>query len=178
MKIFEFLIENKSDIVSQWQQAIIDTYPKDAGKFLLGKEDRFANPIGYFVRTELPVIYDELTADMDENTLRESILNIIKIRAVQEFTISEATGFIFFLKSIIQRKYVSSLNNQDAILEFFNFEKRIDKVSSMIFEIYLEMKIKISEIKFNEVKKRNHKMIERLSRKYDLMDSYLDDNNS
>jgi len=177
MEIFEFLKKNKSEIVEQWRQAIIDTYPKDAGKFLLDKEDRFANPIGYFIRTEIPVIYDEIINQMDEAILRDSLATILKIRAVQEFTTSEATGFIYFLKAIIQNQYSPHLNN-NTIKEFLKFEKRIDKISSIIFDIFLDMKTKIIEIKFNEVKKRNHRMIERLSRKYDLMDGYLDDNNN
>ena len=102
MDIIELLNDRKKDIIEKWQNAIIDTYPEPAGKFLHGNKNQFANPIGFTVHQELPNIFQQLITDMNADMLKKSISDIIRIRAVQDFTPNEALGFILLLKTIIK----------------------------------------------------------------------------
>ncbi len=170
MEIFTFLKDNKSEIISKWHKAILDTYPKEGGKFLFGNKNQFSNPIGYTVSAELPNIYDELISGMDSEKLRTSIENIIKIRAIQEFTTAEAIGFLHLLKNILKSDIEQNINDRDFIKGRVEFESRIEQAVNIAFDLYLEKKIKLVEIKLSEVKKRNQKMVERLNRKYGIKD--------
>ncbi|MFC2130979.1 hypothetical protein ACFLSQ_06055 [Bacteroidota bacterium] len=69
MDINIYLKEKQEEIISLWHKAIMDTYPKDSGKFLIGNKNQFANPIGFTISDELPKIYAELINDNDLDIL-------------------------------------------------------------------------------------------------------------
>ncbi|MFH1049528.1 MAG: RsbRD N-terminal domain-containing protein [bacterium] len=168
MEIINYLQENRNALIAKWQQAIIDTYPEGAGKFLSVNKNQFGNPIGFTLNQELPKIYDELTGKMDNAILNLSIESIIKLRAVQDFSPSEAVGFINLLKNIVVDETQAMMTKKSFIDSYFTFEKNIEIANGIAFEKYLEMKLKLSEIKINEVRKRNQRMVDRLSEKYSL----------
>ena len=169
--------EKEQEIVSKWHKAVIDSYPLDSGKFLLGNKDRFANPIGYSLSEELPKIFKQLTGEMNIELLRASLDEIIKIRAVQNFAPSEAVGFLYFLKDIVRSELKNMTIDDNLISSYFEFESRVDRALMMSFEIYLDKKMKISEIRTNEIKKRNQRMVNRLSEKYGIAEEVNDDLN-
>lgn len=168
MEILNFLKDNSSEIIAKWQQAIIDTYPQGAGKFLSVSKSQFGNPIGYSLQNDLPKIYAELCGDMNTDVLTTAIEAIIKIRAVQEFSVAEAVGFINLLKSIILIEANTYFSDKEFLESYLKFDKKIEVANGIAFEKYLEMKMKLSEIKINEIKNRNQRMVERLTEKYGL----------
>lgn len=168
MEILNYLRENSSEIIAKWQQAIIDTYPQGAGKFLSVNKNQFGNPIGYCLQNDLPKIYKELCGGMNPDILSSSIEAIIKIRAIQDFSVTEAIGFINLLKTIILDEASSFFADKEFLESYLKFDKKIEMANGIAFEKYLEMKMKLSEIKINEIKKRNQRMVERLSEKYGL----------
>jgi hypothetical protein len=165
MDIYKYFSDKREDIISKWKKAVFDTYPKGSGKFFIGVRNQFDNPIGFVVSDELPRIYDELTGNNDEEILRPSIENIIKIRAVQDFTISEAVGFLNILKQIFWDEIVQNLDDTELLRHYMDFESRIDGATCIAFELYHGMRVKLERIKVDEVKRRNEKMMERLFRK-------------
>jgi len=141
---------------------------KGAGKFLSVNKNQFGNPIGFTLQQDLPIIFDELSGNMDNEVLEASIENIIKIRAVQEFSPAEATGFINLIKNIVISEAQVMMTEKSFIDSYFTFEKNIDTANGIAFEKYLEMKLKLSEIKINEIRNRNQRMVDRLTKKYSL----------
>lgn len=177
MIINEFLKSKRTDLIDKWQKAIINTYPKNAGNFLQDNKNQFANPIGFTINQKIPVIFDELIGEMNYEILKISISDIIRIRAVQDFTFGDATGFILLLKSIIKTGIEEYFNDIEFLKSYFAFETKFDELMSISFESYLEMRTIMQEIKLNEVKRRNEKMIERLSRKYQIFENDENINN-
>jgi hypothetical protein len=168
MEIFNYLRESREGLIAKWQQAVIDSYPEGAGKFLSVNKSQFGNPIGFALQQDLPKIFDELSGSMNQEVLSSSIENIIKLRAVQEFTPSEAIGFINLLKVIIISEVQSMMTDKTFADSYFQFDKNIEIANGIAFEKYLEMKLKLSEIKINEIRNRNQKMVDRLTKKYGL----------
>jgi len=168
MDILNYLKENSSEMIAKWQKAIIDTYPKDAGRFLSINKSQFGNPIGFSLQNDLPKIYNELIGDMNTDILNSSIEAIIKIRAVQDFTPTEASGFINLLKIIIISETKAMMTDKAFADSYFDFDNRITQIIGIAFEKYLEMKLKLSEIQIREVKSRNERMMERISKKYGI----------
>jgi hypothetical protein len=177
MDIIEFLNDKKNDIVEKWQNAIIDTYPEPAGKFLHGNKNQFANPIGFTVHHELPNIFQQLITDMNNEVLKKSISDIIRIRAVQDFTPNEALGFILLLKTIIKNEISQFINDKEMIESYFKIDGNIDKMMAIAFDSYLDMRMIMADIKLDEVKRRNQKMMERLSKKYQIFEDVAEDDN-
>ncbi|OGU11406.1 MAG: hypothetical protein A2X61_07680 [Ignavibacteria bacterium GWB2_35_12] len=166
MKFYEILEQHKSQIAEKWLKAVIETYPGDAGKFLFENKNQFGNPIGYTFSKRLPEILDELINPTEPQKLNIAIDDLMKIRAVQEFTPSEAVGFFFLLKKIIRKEYHHDENAQMLFREVLEFESRIDQAVSLAFDIYVGLKEKIYEIKAGETKAQYGKMVERLNKKY------------
>lgn len=136
---------------------MVETYPEDTSRFLKSERDRFANPVGYTISNELPRLYDELVGDMDGEKLLASIDNILRIRAVQDFSPSEAVGFVFGLKSVI-REMLSRLSADGSMFaDLLQFESRIDSLGLLAFEAYMRCREKVHEIRTNEIRMRSTK---------------------
>ncbi|MCL0053034.1 RsbRD N-terminal domain-containing protein [Dehalococcoidales bacterium] len=124
----------------------METYP---GSSLFSQEkDRFANPVGYTISREIEVLYEELVDGMNFDKLSASLDNIIKIRAVQDFSPSQAIAFIFLLKKAVKEELADEIGGN----WWLKFESRIDKLALLAFDIYMKCREKIYQIKVNKVK--------------------------
>ncbi len=166
-KVFE---DNKKKITDLWYDRVIAIYPTDSSKFLMVGKDRFSNPIGYTHQENLPIIFDEILKGESSKELLNALEQIIRLRAVQEFSASKATGFIFQLKSVLRENFKSFAGKQSDLSDLMEFESQIDGVAMIAFDIYMEMKKKIYEIKSMEQKNTFSKMVDRLNRKYENND--------
>lgn len=156
-----FLLQNRATIVEHWIRWLTDTYPKDTSKFLRSVKNRFDNPVGYTISEEIPHLYDELIGDMDRERIMVSIGNILRIRAVQDFSPSAAVGFILGLKNVV-RDSISRLSADDSVWDgVFEFDVRIDTLILMAFEAYTECRARVHEIRTREIKMRSAQTMHR-----------------
>ncbi len=135
---------------------VVDTYPADTSRFLKSQKDPFANPVGGATIQGLDAMFDELFGNMDRETILTSLDPIIRIRAIQDFSPSDATGFIFFLKEIL-RDYIKD----QPLSEWLSLESKIDEIALMAFDIYLKCRETLFRIKANEEKNRTFSAFER-----------------
>lgn len=154
MKLGNLLEQNRSAILQTWFDLILQTYPADASGFFKNQRDRFANPVGYTISHEMEALFTELLEGMDSDRISRSLDNIIRIRAVQDFSPSEAVHFVFLLKRAIGEKLGSEITKARIFDEMPALEERIDKLALLAFDIYMKCREQIHEIKINEVKKR------------------------
>jgi len=94
------LLQKKVAILERWHLLILDTYPADSSRFLKQEKDRFANPVGSIISAGIEALYDELIGEMDPDRLSTCLDSIIRVRAVQDFSPSNAVAFIPLLKRI------------------------------------------------------------------------------
>ena len=159
MSLQDVIKKNRNVILRRCFNLIAGTYPSATAQLLKQEKDRFLNPAGYIIQNEMETIFNELTGEMNSNRLYTALEGIIKIRAVQDFSPSEAIGFVFLLKEAVREETAerdegrrtrdegNNLHN-----EFAEFEQRIDRIALMAFDIYMECREKIHEIKMKEVK--------------------------
>jgi len=105
MGLEKLLTKKKTAIVQKWFDMVIETYPADSAKFYKSQKDPFANPVGRNTFNALKILFDQLLHEMDHGAIKSSLDPIIRIRAVQDFSPSQATAFIFFLKKIIRDQF-------------------------------------------------------------------------
>jgi hypothetical protein len=106
--------------------------------------------VGQTVFRGLEAIFDILLKGMDTDTLSSFLDPIIRIRAVQNFTPSKAVSFIYFLKQIIRDNLAKELKDAAVSLELLNLESSIDDLALIAFDIYMECREKIYELKANQ----------------------------
>ena len=161
MRLNNLLAQEKTAIVKKWFVSAIDTYPSDTAKFLKHQKDPFANPVGRTIYRGLEALFDQLLGDMDYETITSFLDPIIRIRAVQNFSPSQATKFIFFLKDAVRKHTQKEVPEARLFNELLLFESKIDKLSLIAFNLYMQCREKIYELKANEMKNRTFRAFER-----------------
>ena len=161
MGLKKLLEQNKSAIVNQWFERVVKTYAPDTAQFLKNQKDSFSNPIGSALSRGLPVIFDQLLAGPEMETVKTFLDPIIRIRAVQNYSPSQATAFILILKNIIRDILKDELNDSRITNELLEFELQIDALSLASFDMYMACKEKIYDLKNNLEKNKIHRAFER-----------------
>jgi len=158
VKIIE---QRKAAIVKKWFDLTAQTYAPDTAEFLKSKTDPFANPVGGSMLKGLHVLLNQLIHDMDPQIINSYLDPIIRIRAVQNFTPSQATAFILSLKKALRANLTKELRDIHNTEELFEFELKIDQLSLMAFDIYMQCREKIYQISANETRNRTFRAFER-----------------
>ena len=153
--------KKKTAIVKKWFDLTAQTYPPDTAEFLKSKTDPFANPVGGSMFSSLSALLDQLIHDMDPQIINSYLDPIIRIRAVQNFTPAQATAFILLLKKVLRANLAKELHWFRNTDELFEFESKIDQLSLMAFDIYMQCREKIYRISANETRNRTFRAFER-----------------
>jgi hypothetical protein len=161
MRLNTLLAKRKTAIIKKWFAATIETYPSDTAKFLKSRKDPFANPVGRTISQGLEALFDQLLKEMDHEAVRSFLDPIIRIRAVQNFSPSQAISFIFFLKDAIRENLQTDDFQMQLFSELLAFESRIDELGLIAFNLYMSCREKIYELKANEMKNRTFRAFER-----------------
>ncbi|MBW1615025.1 MAG: RsbRD N-terminal domain-containing protein [Deltaproteobacteria bacterium] len=161
MDLINFLKENKENILKKWFKHISETYHNDTSHFLINKKDPFANPVGGAIIKGLSAILDVICGEADKKDISPFIDPVIRIRAIQNFSPSESTAFILFLKDVVRERFYKESSKENFIDRLLEIETRIDEIVFIAFDIYAECREKINDIKANELKDRTYKAFER-----------------
>jgi hypothetical protein len=148
----DLLTSKKSSIVDNWVQLIVETYPSKTSSFLKSQKDRFSNPVGYTISDSAGKIFEGIINQNDIEKVKASLFDLIKIRAVQNFSPSEATGFIFFLKDVIRKELEQEVIEGNVLSELIDIESYIDNVGLAAFDVYMDAREKLFNIRISEVK--------------------------
>ncbi len=162
MELKSILLQKKSVILKRWFDMVLETYPADSVSFFKNQKDKFANPVGAAIVEGIEKIFNELLArEMNPGTVGMFLDNIIRIRAVQDFTPAEALAFIFSLKKVVREEAWAEIQANGLTEELFAFESQIDDLSLISFNIYMKCREKIYEIKANEARDSTFRLLQR-----------------
>ncbi|MBT6340759.1 MAG: RsbRD N-terminal domain-containing protein [Desulfobacula sp.] len=153
MDLKQILKKNKDLFVKKWFQATIDTYPLQTAKILGKDSNRFDNPVGAVTHETIEDVFNLILGKFNKETLEKALDPIIRIRAVQAFSASEAVSFVFALKDIGEDILDSSMIRE--------FEKIVDQIALASFNKYMKCKEEIFLLKATESKRRIHRAFER-----------------
>jgi len=150
----QVLAELKQTILEKWLEQTLATYPSQTLRFLRGEKDRFRNPVGHTLREGLATLLDELTGEMDPAQIRPALESMVRLRAIQDFTPSQAVGFVYLLREILEEEAAAG--------ELTDVQKRIDETGLLAFDLFMKCREEIYEIKARETQRKVY-VLERLS---------------
>jgi len=163
------LLKRQSALTQRWLDRTVATYPADAGKFLKGQQNQFANPVGHTLRTGLTTIGALLverfgTDDPGAEQLCAALEPIIKIRSIQDFTPSQAVSFVFLFKAVVREELAKELKKPSVELlsELSSFDDSIDQLALFAFDVFTKCRDRFFEIRVNEAKRRVSGLLRRL----------------
>lgn len=163
MTLRQALEANKDAIVQKWFEGALATYSETASAAFDRQKDRFANPVGHSLRVGTQVIFGELLEGMDAEKIREPLREIIKIRAVQEISGSQAVGFVFDLKRAIRAVLPDAVKHPSNSAEWERIDGRVDQLALLAFEVFVESRERLGELRINEVKRRVSWIVDKIN---------------
>ena len=174
----DFLAANKTTILKRWLELILDAYPPDSRKFFASQKNRFANPVGANLSEGLEGLFDGLVqgVDSESDSFSEFLDKIVRIRAVQDFSAAKAVGFVFFLKTAVRETLRKGTLDNKTFQELLEFESRIDSLSLLAFNIYMQCRETIFEMRATEIRARVSRILDRACQKYGNPSEWLDPN--
>jgi len=161
MSLEDHLKDKKRVILSKWFDLTIGTYPEQTAQFLKSKKNQFANPVGYTLFKEIEPILEGLCNRVECNALQPFLENIIRIRAIQDFSPSQAVSFVFLLKQVIRAEMEVEIQKGAVGRELLDLESRIDELGLLSFNIFMKCREKIYDLKANELKNRTVRLLKR-----------------
>lgn len=146
---FTALLEKKKEtVVEAWFEQVIQTYAPDTAIFYQNQKDAFANPVGSTTKQALIKLFDALLDLQNDESLADIIDPLIRVRAVQNFTPSQAVGFVYLLKPIV-RKYFGKNQKKLKLDELLELESKIDGMALIGFDVFMACREQIYSMKSN-----------------------------
>ena len=155
----KFLMQNRDSILQKWVDQTIKTYNPEMVRFLKKEINQFSNPVRNTILNSLEKIFDGLLNGLGVEEYH-GLEEIIKIRAVQDFSPSEALSFLFDLKKIIRTELINSDQKGDILSETCIFDEKFDTLFVLGFDLYNNCRKKIHEIKIAEIKSQSQRAFE------------------
>jgi hypothetical protein len=155
------LMAKKSAILKKWFDAVADTYPDNTSNFLKKQKAQFTNPVGHTLAEGLEGLFEALLKGVIPDTVSTFLDSIIRIRAIQEFTPSEAVSFVFLLKKIVRQELgAENLQQQRLSEELAAFDSSVDDLALYSFDIYMKCREKIYDLKANEARSMTFRLLQ------------------
>ena len=161
MSLEKVLQQKKSVILERWFESILETYPSDTKYFLRTKKDRFENPVAHRISSGIEGIFDQILHDEKAEEASPFLDKIIRVRAVQDYSPSQALAFIFDLKRLVRDAVAEDSHEGQLSEELRRFEQQIDEMGLLALDIYMKCREEIYELRVNEVKRSVSRLIER-----------------
>jgi hypothetical protein len=159
--LVSLITKHRATIISKWFDSAIHAYAADTAAFIKSQKDPFANPVGSNTRNSVEALFDQLVGGMEAGAIAAGMDPVMRIRAVQSLSPSQATAFIFNLKTILRDLFDKQLQDAGLMRQFLEIESRIDRLGLAAFESYTACREKISDIRANETRNRTFRAFER-----------------
>ena len=168
MQLKILLSQRKTKITKKWFDLITKTYPKETSRFFFHAKDRFANPVGHAFSDGVEKTFTLLLENSGPEAFLPALNEIVKIRAIQDFSPSRAVGFIFLLKTAIRHCIDEKEKTKEFLTELMEFESEIDGLAMICFDLHQKNREKMYEIKATELRNRSKKFMEHLQQVTDI----------
>lgn len=157
-----------------------EDYPRETARFLREERDQFANPVGHAFYRGIEGLYEELLRGWDPEKVNLFLDKIMRVKAAQGFTPSQALAWLFGLKKVVREELAAGIRGGQISSELLAFESKIDDLALLSFDIYMACREKIWQIRLNEVKDRTYRLLQRAElmvgpEEVELRDSCVDD---
>jgi len=151
--LIELLHKKKNAIHELWLDKTLDTYPADAAKFFKDQGNQFANPVGQTIAGGTAATLDALLAGADPEIICSHLHDVLKVRAVQEFSAARAVGFVFLLKDAIHEELAREQFAIDQVAELQRLDRQIDQVALFAFDMFVKCREQVYELRLAEIKR-------------------------
>ena len=162
MALMNFLAQRQAVIVDRWFDLVMATYPPETARLFKKESNRFANPVGSTTRDGLKETFAILLQGYDPQKLTPALDKVIRIRAIQDFTPSDALYFALALKSLVRDELVEPISTgQVTAEELQQFDVTVEQLLLLAFNIYMQCREQLYELRVSEVRNQSARLLQR-----------------
>ncbi len=154
MDLEEGFRNHREKIVNKWVEYTLSTYISSG--FFVKEKDTFANPVGGNIRQALGKLFLLLSKGADSKEFIPALEQIISIRSVQEFTPSQAISPLNAVKHITREIFAADKERNHLVAELYDFEFAVDLAMLAAFDIYMQYRERLYQVRINEIKSGSH----------------------
>lgn len=158
------LTQKKDDILARWFDLTLATYAPETAVLWKKQKDRFANPVAYRFKIGMAGVLDELSKN-DETpsalVFEPHLDEIVRVRAVQDFTPSQAVAFIYLLKKAVRESLWEEVAQKGLLAELLELESRIDVLALISLDIYSKCREKLYQLRINQINTQYSRLLKR-----------------
>ena len=164
LKLVDHLVLEQQAVLDAWFDLILGTYSENTAVLWKKRDDPFANPVRHRFEAGMRGIVVGLAGcgDCPQAEVFAPMLDeIVRVRAVQDFTPSQATAFIYLLKKAVRETLWEKVVEHDLFVELLALESAIDVLALLAFDIYCQCRAKIVELRITQIKKQYDRLLKR-----------------
>lgn len=150
MELTEALADKKNEILSLWIARTLDSYVSPG--FFKSSKDPFANPVGSNISAGLTTLLELLLANAEQQSFANALDQVIRIRAVQDFTPAQALAPFLELKWVIKQVFSGDKKTQPLLQSLDGLDCEIDRIALSAFNIYSECREQLYRNRIRELK--------------------------
>jgi hypothetical protein len=150
MNLLEALKNKKEKILSTWVERTLDSYTSSG--FFKHSKDRFANPVGANIKEGLARLLNLIIKGADPREYAEPVDQVVRIRAVQDFTPAQAVAPILELKWVVKQVFSADKECRHLLTELDSFDCDVDRAALVAFDLYMESRDRLHRARIRELK--------------------------
>jgi hypothetical protein len=150
MELIEALSNKKKEILSSWIERTLDSYTSPG--FFKRSKDPFANPVGFNITSGLTALLELLLNAAEQQAYLKPLDQVVRIRAVQDFTPSQAVAPFLELKWIVKQVFSGDKETQHLLRTLDTLDCEIDRMALVAFDIFVECREQLYRNRIRELK--------------------------
>ncbi len=153
MSTMRQVLETKKDaVLERWLDDVVAAYPNEGGAFFRVRRNQFANPVGHSIREGTRAVLDGVLTGAALDAFRVPLAAMLRVRAVQEMSASQAVGFVLGLKRAI-RAEAGEPENCARAEELVALEEAVDRVALLGFDLFTEVREELARVRIREMER-------------------------
>ena len=162
-KLLDFLAVHKEAVCDQWLGLVLDTYAPETAALWKKKKDPFTNPVRHKLEGGIRAVVEGLAnGKAPEAAFFGPHLDaIVRVRAVQDFTPSQAVSFVYLLKKVTRETLWPHVAEHGLLVELLALESAIDVLALLCLDIYCQCRETIYQLRVNQVKNQYDRLLKR-----------------
>lgn len=161
MSLSKLLQLREETVRKNWMGRIVDSYPDKTAVFLKHDRNQFTNPVGHILTSNVEIIFQKFLQEADLKEFRIPLSEIVKVRSVQNFSPSQAISFVYLLKDAIRDELQVEVRDRQSLDELLRLEDRVDELASLTFDLYMQNREQIFELRVNEIKRTSFRLLQK-----------------
>lgn len=146
-------IEAKKDVILKTWRASFSNDVNGHGASSNKKVNRFTDSVSYLINKGTEDIVVWLASEKDTSEIPETLVDVCRLKAIEEESPSKALAFIFELKQAIWSTLERTGADQDKNVPFHQVEVRIDELMLFAFDRYTEFREQIYHMRVTEIQR-------------------------